>query len=145
MAEQYQAAALRHFASAEALAANGHLDDASYHLGLVGENAIKHAFQDAGMEAFWRTNGTHINNTPMRGHWGHLQAKIEGLAQEIALVSSGRRSVALSTLVANSSITCFAGWSIDIRYADDRYVPVSREDYQSWHNDAIQFLVDFAL
>lgn len=41
MPEQFDVAARRHLDTADILEAEGRLDDAGYHYGLVGENAVK--------------------------------------------------------------------------------------------------------
>lgn len=145
MPEQFQVAAYRHFKTAELLADNSMLDDAAYHLGVAGENAVKHAMQEAGLEVHWDAVGINKNTQPMRGHWGRLQAKLVAEAATINLFSSGRRSAPLKRLIASGSITEFSGWSIDIRYADSTLVPVSTADHQRWYDDAQAFLIDFAL
>lgn len=145
MAEQYQVAAYRHFQTAELLASHGMLDDAAYHLGVAGENAVKHAMQEAGLEAHWDASGIRKRNQPMRGHWGDLQAKLASEVNAINLFSSGRRSAPLRNLVNGGAINCFDGWHIDIRYADSAMVPVSLNDHQRWYEDAQSFLVNFSL
>lgn len=143
--EQYQIAAYRHFEAAELLDANSMRDDAAYHLGVSGENAIKYAMQAAGLEAHWDGSNIRKNNQPMRGHWGTLQAKIDSERDNINLIATGRRSASLRSLVNSGPIQQFLGWGIDIRYADSGLVPVSDADHTRWHSDAQNFLINFVL
>lgn len=145
MPEQFQVAAYRHFEAAELLAANGMRDDAAYHLGVSGENAIKYAMQEAGLEAHWDSCSIKKNQQPMRGHWGVLQAKVESERNNINIFASGRRSAPLQTLVNSGPIHQFLGWGIDIRYADSGIVPVNQADHDRWYSDAQEFLINFVL
>lgn len=145
MPEQYQVAAYRHFEAAELLAANGMRDDAAYHLGVSGENAIKYAMQEAGLEAYWDGCGIKKRNQPMRGHWGDLQAKVQQELGNINLFATGRRSAPLQSLVNSGPVQQFSGWGIDIRYADSGLVPISAVDHERWHSDAQEFLINFVL
>jgi hypothetical protein len=145
MPEQYQVAAYRHFETAELLAEHGKIDDAAYHLGISGENSIKYAMQDCGLEAHWNSARIPKNSQPMRGHWGKLQAKINNELAIINLYATGRRSASLRNIVNNGVGSKFNGWNIDIRYADSGLVPVSQADHDQWHNDAEEFLINFVL
>lgn len=145
MPEQYQIAAYRHFETAEILAKNKMRDDAAYHLGVSGENAVKYAMQNAGLQNHWNMAGIRPGSQPMRGHWGELQAKICAEINTINLFATGRRSAALRRLASSGTISSFNGWNINIRYADSALVPISQEDHDRWHSDAMQFLIDFTL
>ncbi len=145
MPEQYQVAAYRHFEAAELLATNGMRDDAAYHLGVSGENAIKYAMQAAGLEAYWNSCGIKQHQQPMRGHWGVLQQKVENERNNINIFATGRRSAPLQNLVNSGTINQFSGWGIDIRYADCGLVPISEADHERWHSDAQEFLINFVL
>lgn len=49
MTERYDIAAERHHRVAAQLEANGETDDAAYHYGLVGENALKYGLLTSGV------------------------------------------------------------------------------------------------
>jgi hypothetical protein len=143
--EQFDLAAIRHFDTAEHLEDGGHHDDAGYHYGICGENAVKSAMREAGLEQYWRSLGQKaLNKSPMRGHWADLAAKIVAASNEINVFAIGRRANALRTL-AGSNIAVFDGWHIDIRYANPAYVPVKPVSLMGWKNDAAQFVANFVV
>ena len=94
---------------------------------------------------YYLAAGVALRNTPMRGHWGALEQRINAAAIQIGLLAQGRRANALHVLAQMTPITHFAGWSIDIRYADTACVPVSQLNHQAWHDDATEYMLKFAL
>lgn len=138
-------AAMRHFEVAEHLLANGYIDDAAYHFGVCGENAVKSGMRDAGLEQYWANcGGGKLKSSPMRGHWGQLNSRLVSAATEISLYASGRRSAPLRAALANCA-QIFNGWNIDIRYADPKYVPVSAPTVSRWQSDASAILLDLVV
>lgn len=145
MGEQFDVAAFRHFETAEHLETGGHIDDAAYHFGLCGENAVKSAMREAGLEQHWASiSNAALRNSPMRGHWGDLSQRIQVAASDINLYAAGRRSTALRVL-SSTTTPSFVGWNIDIRYADPALVPVSSASVSLWKADATRFLVKFVI
>lgn len=137
MTEQYDVAAGRHHRVAEHLAANGEIDDASYHYGLVGENALKHALRKSGVAAAWKVAGKKPKNTPMGKHWPPLTAEIQKFISDIHVHAVGRIGAELQAVVGDPAFAgLFHGWSIDIRYADDQCTPVRSADCHRWALDA---------
>jgi hypothetical protein len=142
MTEQYEIAALRHFDVAELLLAQLHLDDAGYHFGIAGENALKHALQSAGMEQFWQNNGVGPNKTPMRKHYPHLEPSVVAEEQMILAHAQGRLASPLAQLIsAPNHGSRFNNWSIDIRYADTICTPVPAASCAQWQEDAADMLL----
>jgi|HubBroStandDraft_4_1064222.scaffolds.fasta_scaffold487716_2 hypothetical protein len=145
MAEQFDIAAWRHHRVGESLEVMGELDDAGYHFGVCGENAVKYALWASGVHAAWISAGAAIGKsrsrslqgTPMRGHFPSLVSFVRKAQTEIAVHATGRYAGAvMSTLLAPSFSSRFAGWDINIRYADPRYTPVTPATCTSWHVDA---------
>lgn len=145
MTEQFDIAALRHFETAECLKNAGHTDDAAYHFGICGETAFKHALRASGFEGTWNAHSARSRDTPMRGHWGDLHRRIQNAAQEIQMFAQGRCAVPLVCLANQVPQTYFQGWSIDIRYADPSYIPVTNAQLKAWENDAADFLLHFVI
>ena len=130
---------------AELLLEHGEVDDAAYHFGICGENAVKQMLRLAGVEAAWITAGAAngktprqaLANTPMRGHFPSLVNLVQAAQQDIALYATGRYSAHISSLVLSSSFKFrFAGWEINIRYADSVCTPVTQQDCSAWNADA---------
>ncbi len=143
MSEKFDVAAHRHFAAAEHLEHGGHTDDAAYHYGICGENAVKSAMRDAGLESHWSNISKAVLwNSPMKGHWGKLSDKLSTASMDINTYAAGRRADALRAL-ASRTTPVFDGWDIDIRYADSRFVPVNEASLESWKNDAATFITSF--
>lgn len=145
MAEQFDIAAWRHHRVGEALEAIGELDDAGYHFGLCGENALKYALWASGVCAAWITAGAasrktpaqSLIGTPMRGHFPSFANLVRKAQAEIAVHAKGRYAgPVMSTLLDPGFSSRFAGWDIDIRYADPRYTPVTAASCTAWHQDA---------
>ncbi|MBY5391024.1 hypothetical protein [Rhizobium leguminosarum] len=137
MAEQFEIAAWRHVRVAEALHSLHEHDDAGYHCGVAGENALKALLQKAGLESHWVGLGVNLRNTPMRGHFPTLHALVQGVRAEIASSAHGRYASAISGIVLDPSFAVrFSGWHIDIRYADTMYTPVSGAVCAQWLEDA---------
>lgn len=137
MTEQYDVAAARHHRVAEHLAANGEIDDAAYHYGLVGENALKHALRRSGVAAVWGAAGKKPRNTPMGKHLPPLTAEIQAFIGDIHLYAAGRIGAALQAVVSDPAFANrFQGWSLHIRYADNQCTPVDPIDCQRWALDS---------
>ena len=133
MVEQFARAALRHLATAESLEDEGKLDDAGYHYGLVGEMALKSAAQLIYGPTLPQKLKFHINHGKVT-----LQDKIAKDLTFMNALRSGRFTGGLdSHLAAGTLQGCFAGWSINIRYADDGNCPVQAADVTAWRADAI--------
>ncbi len=145
MAEQYGVAALRHQRVAGSLELGAELDDAGYHFGVCGENALKYALWASGVESAWICIGAtrgmsaraSLRTTPMRGHFPTLATLVQQTQAEIALYATGRFSGPISAVVLSPSFSRrFSGWNINIRYADNQYTPVSSQTCAAWHADA---------
>jgi hypothetical protein len=137
MTEQYDIAAGRHHRVAEHLAARGEIDDAAYHYGLVGENALKHALRKSGVATAWDLAGKKPKTTPMGKHLPPLTAEIQTFMHDIHLHAFGRIGGRLQAVVHDPNfVGLFQGWSIDIRYADNQCTPVDPGDCQRWGQDA---------
>jgi hypothetical protein len=135
--EQYDRAAVRHYQVADLLEREGETDDAAYHYGLVGENALKHALVQAGVWAAWQLAGQKRGNTPMGKHLPNLTNSLQHVIGDIQRNASGRHGAALNAVVSDPTFAGrFQGWCIDIRYADDGCTPVAKADCQRWANDA---------
>jgi hypothetical protein len=137
MAERYDVAAKRHFDVADLLEKQGELDDAGYHYGLVGENALKHALRVCLSKSVKGRDG----------HFPDLKAAIIGFQGDIAVFASGSGiGKYLYELINDPTFAArFGGWNIDIRYADDRRTPVAQADCARWGNDAAGFMVKLGL
>lgn len=137
MAERYDVAAKRHFDVADLLEKRGELDDAGYHYGLVGENALKHALRVCLSKSVKGRDG----------HFPNLTAAISVFQTDIAAFASG--SGIGRHLYQLTNDPTFAGrfgdWKIDIRYADDQCTPVSPADCARWGGDAEDFMRQFGL
>lgn len=133
MPERYDIAAGRHLRVGGDLQTAGELDDAGYHFGLAGECAVKHALRAAGVEqalAACRPN-------PMRAHFPTMQEAITKAQKLIELHASGRLASPIATTILDPSfVERFAGWRIEIRYADTACTPVDALACTGWHRDA---------
>ncbi|WP_295437712.1 hypothetical protein [uncultured Thiodictyon sp.] len=137
MTEQYDVAAARHHRVAEHLEMNGEIDDAAYHYGLVGENALKYALCKSGVAGVWNGARMKPRNTPMGKHLPSLTSAIQGFITDIQLHAVGRVGAELQAVVGDPAfVSRFQGWSLDIRYADHTCTPVSLVDCQRWSLDA---------
>ncbi|MGQ9367003.1 hypothetical protein [Azospirillum sp. ST 5-10] len=142
MTERYDMAADRHLRVAERLERDNEIDDAAYHYGLVGENALKHALRASGVEAAWNSAGTNPFKTPMKRHFPALSPDILQCANDIRAYAAGRIGGALhSAVVEPSFLQRFRSWTMDIRYADDACTPVSTVDCRRWGEDAEHFML----
>src|SRR4051794_13118464 len=98
MAEQFDIAAWRHHRVGETLEVMGELDDAGYHFGVCGENALKYALWASGVYAAWITAGAAIGKspseslrgTPMRSHFPSVATLVRKAQTEIAVHATGR-------------------------------------------------------
>lgn len=139
--EQYHIAAVRHRRVAERLEEVGETDDAAYHYGLVGENALKHALELAGVWAAWQAAGFRRNETPMGKHFPRLTDAVGAHLGDVQQHASGRIGAALNSVVSDLAFaTRYQGWMIDIRYADSACTPVDTADCQRWAKDADEML-----
>ncbi|MCB4802629.1 hypothetical protein QO001_002181 [Methylobacterium brachiatum] len=148
MSEQYDLAAWRHQGTADHLLKNSEFDDAGYHYGIVGENALKHAMRSSGIEAYFlanppqqrngrRRSGDPLRGTPLRGHFPSLQALAIQAQQVVSLYATGRVAAALQTEIGSAAFnTRFQSWSIDIRYASTTCTPVTQAVCDTWKKDA---------
>lgn len=133
MSERFADAALRHLETGDLLKDEGRTDDAAYHYGLVGETALK--------EAVIRALGSSLPKR-LRSHLNHktqpLQTLIVHDANLASLLRHGRLGGALGAeLLQGLLVHRFAGWSLDIRYADSNYCPVGSSDLCIWQEDAV--------
>jgi len=134
--EDFATAALRHLESAEVLELEGRLDDAAYHFGLVGETALKAAVLGA------IGGNAPVLPSRLKKHINHpqqsLQTAIARETQLIGLLCNGRLGGALLIEMQSGTLgTRFAGWSLDIRYADSNHCPVQLQDVHRWKLDAV--------
>lgn len=135
MTEQYETAAWRHLSTADKLLSTGDYDDAGYHFGMCAENSIKHALSAAGVSPY--LYGLPYSQNPMRAHIPGIQQMLVNASALVATHASGRLSAPLVTLTSSAGITSlFAGWSINIRYADNDFCPVSETLSRQWKADA---------
>lgn len=133
MAEHFSHAALRHLQTAELLEQQVRLDNSAYHYGLVGEMSVKSAVVAITGMPLPSKLRNHLNQ---RGKT--LQAAVQVHAQVIAALTAGRLGGALGAeLLAGSLGARFVGWSIDIRYHDNRHCPVAAADLARWKADAV--------
>lgn len=131
MPEQFDIAARRHFATAETLEAEGRLDDAGYHYGLAGENAVKQSCIAACGPL----------TKDLKQHFvGGLRQAIQ-LSQAVSgVLATGRLCGGLAAdLRANTFASRFDGWDIQIRYAHTDF-PVDSARVATWKADAIALL-----
>lgn len=136
MTERYDVAANRHHRVGDRLL-DGEPDDAAYHYGLVGENALKHGLSSSGIADAWATAGLKVRDSPMRKHLPNLTIAIQAFSSEIPLYAHGRIGAQIQAVVNDPAFADrFQGWSIDIRYADDQCTPVTQNDCERWARDA---------
>lgn len=154
MAEQYDVAAWRHHRVGEMLENGAELDDAGYHFGVCGENAVKYALWASGVQAAWIRIGAgqgksvrdSLTGTPMRGHFPTLTTLVQQTRSNIAVHATGRFSGPVAAIVLSPNfIQRFAGWSIDIRYADTQHTPVSSQTCTAWHADADDLVLSLVI
>lgn len=146
MTERYDMAAERHQRVGARLEQLGETDDAAYHYGLVGENALKHALRHSGVEAAWTTAGLTRYNTPMGKHFPKLTSEFAGFSSDITLYATGPTGAKLASLINDPSfMDHFSHWSIDIRYADDQHTPVAPQICRQWGDDADDFLLKLVM
>lgn len=144
--EQFDIAAARHHHVGELLHQQNEFDDAGYHYGVCGENAVKHALRAAGVEAAWIALGTNLRRTPMRAHFATLTGLVSAFQADIALHASGRHAGLISAYIASPAFgAMFANWSIDIRYADASCTPVPVEACEQWADDATNLMLQLVL
>jgi hypothetical protein len=105
------------------------LDDAGYHFGLVGENAVKYAV----VTACGFLPGS------LKQHFARPLLDAIARSQDVATVlMNGRLSVVLAQDIQNGSFNHrFAKWNIAIRYADSSH-PVTTALVSSWRADALE-------
>lgn len=131
MPEQFDIAARRHLGAAVALEAGGYLDDAGYHFGLVGENAVKYAVVTA------------CGSLPrsLRQHFAlPLRNAISNSAEVASVLMNGRLSLGLAQDIQNGSFNRrFDQWNIAIRYADSSH-PVTTALVSAWRTDALALI-----
>ena len=131
MAERFDVAARRHLDTAELLEGEGMLDDAGYHYGLVGENAVKQSVVMV------------CGSLPadLRKHFsGDLIAAIQGSVLVAGLLTNGRLGGGLARDLHSGKFTGrFDKWGIHIRYADSHY-PVTAKLVRTWKADAVALL-----
>ncbi len=114
MARNYEQAALRHFADAEALAEAGRYDGAGHLIGLAAECALKH-----GAQGF-----TVPKNREIDGHLPRVKGEIRRILQ-------GRNTRGqLFAIVGKHGF--FADWNVNNRYEADGHV--SKPTYEQWRN-----------
>lgn len=135
MTERYADAALRHLGTAEVLENEERWDDAAYHYGLVGEMSLKAAVI-AAISYLPQEMWSHINQARRRQQ-DTLQNEISRSRPLLALLTDGRLGGALGSELTQGLLrNRFQGWSINIRYHDDRCCPVSSANLQRWKADA---------
>jgi hypothetical protein len=131
MPEQFDIAARRHLDTAESLEIEGRLDDAGYHYGLAGENAVKQSIVTA------------CGSLPkaLRKHFDvGLRDAIQASQEVLGLLANGRLGGGLAADLQTGNIMFrFDKWDIRIRYADTDY-PVDPGRVASWKADAIALL-----
>ncbi|WP_141456311.1 hypothetical protein [Pseudoxanthomonas sp. z9] len=138
MAEKYDVAAKRHLETATTLLDETKLDDAGYHYGISGETAIKFALTQAGLS---RQLVALNRNNPLRAHLPSIKQLIKSAEILISTHARGRMSSPIAAVLLDASLqTRFAGWDINIRYADERHCPLREEQVLEWRNDA-EYLV----
>lgn len=146
MAEQYGVAAWRHHDVAETLEHLGFLDDAGYHFGVCGENAVKHSLRAAGVESVWVAAKISLKKTPMKQHFPTLKSFVKRAQADIAVNAQGRFAAAVASLVLDPSFANrFNGWHINIRYADTTNTPVAGGTCSGWHTDADDLVLGLVL
>jgi hypothetical protein len=141
MTERFDVAANRHHRVGDRLAADGETDDAAYHYGLVGENALKHGLSSSGVAAALDAAKVKRKVSPMWKHFPKLTSAIETFSGYVPLYALGRIGAQMQAVVGDPAFaTRFQGWSIDIRYADDQCTPVAPNDCERWARDADDLL-----
>ncbi len=144
MPERFELAAARHLRVGTVLFSANEIDDAAYHFGVGGENAIKHALRSCGLEAVWAAQGKSPHETPMRKHFPNLTNLVLSAQNDIALNATGRLAQAVQQEVIGGNFgQRYGGWSIDIRYADDAKTPVSNLDCTKWKSDTEELVASF--
>lgn len=142
MNERYDVAAGRHQRVAEHLEGKGEFDDAGYHYGVAGENAVKNALRDSGVEAAWTKACRRLRETPMGRHFPTLQDKVKDVQTEIQAFACGRLATSIQKEILGPDFPSrYQGWNLDIRYADRRYTPVDPKDCARWAQDTAELLV----
>lgn len=133
MPERYDLAAGRHLRVGYTLQAAGEFDDAGYHFGFAGEAAIKYALRASGVEQ--AVSGQKKN--PMRSHFPTLQCATLQARSLIILHAKGRLAGPIKAAIQDPGFPQrFAGWQIEIRYADTTCTPVASSDCDRWLADA---------
>ncbi|MCJ2065051.1 hypothetical protein MKK63_20390 [Methylobacterium sp. J-088] len=157
MTEQYDLAAWRHQGTADHLLNNSEFDDAGYHYGIVGENALKHAMRISGIEAHFlanpprgrngrRQSGDPLRGTPLRGHFPSLQTLAQRAQQVVSLYATGRVATSLQTEIGSANFSMrFQNWNIDIRYASTTCTPVSETACNAWKKDAEDLILSLVI
>lgn len=144
--ERYDVAAERHHRVAELLVALNETDDAAYHYGLVGENALKHALRASGAERAWEEEGVEQKKNPMKKHMPDSAALITALFEGNASYATGRYGEKIWSVLAHPDFNdILNGWMLDIRYADARCTPVDSGDCRRWAQDADFLLRELVL
>ena len=150
MAERHDVAAWRHLRVGELLVGLGEFDDAGYHFGVSGENSIKFALWASGVRSAWIVTGAalgrslaaSLGGTPCRGHFPTLHQLVHDARADIAANAVGRYAAPIAAALLSSTFPSrFAGWNIDIRYADPAYTPVAEALCTAWRNDAEDLLL----
>ncbi len=133
MPEQFDVAARRHLDTAEILEAEGRLDDAGYHYGLAGENAVKQSIVAA--------CGPLTKEMRLFVHFDTaLKAAIPKWLEVSGVLASGRLGGGLAAdMKAGTFDSRFDGWNINIRYADTHF-PVDPSRVAAWKADAVVLL-----
>lgn len=146
MAERYDMAAERHQRVGARLEQLGETDDAAYHYGLVGENALKHALRQSGVEAAWAAVGLARKKTPMGKHFPQLTSELADVSQFINVNATGPTGAQLASLVNDPNFANhFTDWSINIRYADDQHTPIAPQICRQWGDNADDFLLKLVM
>ena len=137
MAERFADAALRHLGTAEVLEEESRIDDAAYHYGLVGEMALKVVVLSI-LGSLPKELYVHINQKNKS-----LQSEIAKHTDIVNVMRAGRLGGALGLELSQGSLTNrFAGWSINIRYADNNHCPVDPTNLSRWKADALSLYND---
>lgn len=124
MTEQYATAAQRHLRVGGKLLQQDELDDAGYHFGIAGECALKEGLRNAGVT--------------LRKHFPELRDDAKRKIKEMTSgFAFGRTSSPLHAIVGSPQFeNIFERWKIEIRYADARCTPVTRDDCVLWQGHA---------
>jgi len=133
MAERFDVAARRHLDTAELLEREGMIEDAGYHYGLVGENAVKQSIVMACgggplSRVFWKHFGSGLHEA--------LQTDLDAAV----LLANGRLGGGLALdRIAGQFGSRFRYWHVNIRYADTAF-PVQSTQIAAWKADAVALL-----